>query len=98
MFDLLKKSNLQAAEIQRIKAVAAALLATLKEKVRRIDHWRDRETGRAAIRLTIRDYLWNEATGLPTERYSDEDVDEKAEAVFLHALRAYPTVPSPVYA
>ena len=98
VFDLLKKSNLQAAEIQRIKAVAAALLATLKEKVRRIDHWRDKEASRDDIRLTIRDYLWNEATGLPTERYSDEDVDEKAEAVFLHALRAYPAVPSPVYA
>lgn len=34
--------------------------------------------------------------GLPAA-YSDEDIRDKAEAVFVHVFRAYPTVPSPYY-
>jgi len=32
------------------------------------------------------------------ETYSEEDVRDKTEAVFVHVFRAYPTVPSPYYA
>jgi type I restriction enzyme, R subunit len=52
---------------------------------------------RDAVRLTIQDYLWSEQTGLP-ETYSEEEVRDKTEAVFVHVFRAYPTVPSPYYA
>jgi type I restriction enzyme R subunit len=44
----------------------------------------------------IQDYLWSEQTGLP-ETYSEEDVRDRTEAVFVHVFRAYPTVPSPYY-
>ena len=44
----------------------------------------------------IQDYLWSEQTGLP-ETYSEVDVRDKADAVFVHVFRAYPTVPSPYY-
>ena len=36
--------------------------------------------------------------GLPVESYTEEDVNEKAEEVFRHVYRAYPTLPSPFYA
>ena len=36
--------------------------------------------------------------GLPVEAYTEEDVNEKAEEVFRHVYRAYPTLPSPFYA
>lgn len=45
----------------------------------------------------IRDFLYRDATGLP-ETYSEDDVRDKTEAVFVHVFRAYPTVPSPYYA
>jgi type I restriction enzyme R subunit len=97
VFDLLKKPDLTSGDIKRIKAVAVDLLKTLKTEKLRINHWRDKESTRDSIRLTIQDYLWNEQTGLP-KTYSEEDVRDKTEAVFMHVFRAYPTVPSPYYA
>jgi len=97
VFDLLRKPNLTSGDIKRIKAVAVDLLETLKAEKLRINHWRDKESTRDAVRLTIQDYLWSESTGLP-ETYSEEDVRDKTEAVFVHVFRAYPTVPSPYYA
>ncbi len=96
IFDLLKKSNLKPKEIKRIKAVAVELIESLKAEKLRINHWRDKESTRDAVRLAIQDYLWNERTGLP-EAYTEEDVQDKTEAVFVHVFRAYPTVPSPFY-
>ena len=72
-------------------------LKMLKAEKLRINRWRDKESTRDAVRLTIQDFLWNEQTGLP-ETYSEEDVRDKTEEVFVHVFRAYPTVPSPYYA
>lgn len=97
VFDLLKKPDLTPNEIKRIKAVAVDLLETLKAERLRVNRWRDKEATRDAVRLTIQDYLWSEETGLP-EAYSEEEVLDKTEAVFVHVFRSYPTVPSPYYA
>ncbi len=97
IFDLLRKPHLDAGEIRKIKAVAVELLARLKTEKLKIDHWRDKETTRDAVRITIRDHLWSDDTGLPVEAYSEEDVNEKAEEVFRHVYRAYPELPSPFY-
>ncbi len=35
---------------------------------------------------------------LPEKSYSEEEVTEKAEDVYRHIYRAYPTLPSPFYA
>jgi len=67
------------------------------EALLRIKHWRDKESTRDAVRLTIRDYLRSEGTGFP-ETYSEAEVTDKTETVFVHVFRAYPTVPSPYYA
>jgi type I restriction enzyme R subunit len=97
VFDLLRKPDLTPGDIKRIKAVAVDLLETLKAEKLRIDHWRDKESTRDAVRQTIQDYLWSEQTGLPAT-YSEREVEDKTEAVFVHVFRAYPTVPSPYYA
>lgn len=62
-----------------------------------IDHWRDKESTRDAVRVTIHDYLWSDNTGLPVDVYTDDDVNERAEDVFRHVYRAYPILPSPFY-
>ena len=98
IFDLLKKPSLSAAEINRIKKVAVELLNRLKAEKLKIDHWRDKEATRDAVRNTIRDFLWSEVTGLPVESYSEGEVELRADDVFRHVYRAYPTVPSPMYA
>jgi len=98
IFDLLKKPDLTAADIKRIKAVAVELLERLKAEKLRVDHWRDKESTRDAVRIAIRDFLWSDETGLPVDAYDENEVDIKAEEVFVHVFRAYPTVPSPYYA
>ncbi|MEN8178772.1 MAG: type I restriction enzyme endonuclease domain-containing protein, partial [Pseudomonadota bacterium] len=97
IFDLLKKPDLKSAEIKRIKMVATELLDRLKAEKLRIDHWRDKETTRDAVRVTIHDYLWSDDTGLPIDTYTEDDVNDRAEDVFRHVYRAYPTLPSPFY-
>ena len=98
IFDLLKKPELTAAETNRIKKVAVNLLATLKAEKLRVDHWRDKEATRDAVKLLIKDYLWSDETGLPADGYTEDELTNRAEDVFRHVYRAYPTVPSPLYA
>ncbi|HQI27164.1 MAG TPA: type I restriction endonuclease subunit R [Sedimentisphaerales bacterium] len=97
IFDLLKKPALSANEIERIKEVAVELLKTLKEEKLKIDHWREKESTRDAVRLTIRDFLWSDATGLPLAAYTESDVHLKTDEVFRHVFRVYPTLPSPYF-
>jgi len=97
IFDLLKRPDLAPADIRRIKGVAAGLLATLKAERLRVDRWREKEATRDAVRLTIYDFLWSDSTGLPVDRYTEDDVQVRAEDVYRHVYRAYPTLPSPFY-
>jgi type I restriction enzyme R subunit len=97
VFDLLKKPDLSPKEIKRIKDVAVELLETLKTEKLRVDHWTDKEATRDAVRLAIRDFLWSESTGLPVDQYTEDDVQARAEEVYRHMYRVYPTLPSPYY-
>ena len=97
VFDLLKKGELNAAHIKRIKTVAVSLLETLKAEKLRVDHWRDKEATRDAVRVTIQDFLWSDKTGLPVDSYTEDDVQVRSDEVFRHVFRAYPTIPSPYY-
>ena len=85
-------------EIQKIKNVAKELLETLKAKLKDLYKWQDKEPTRDDVKVLIRNFLWDEASGLPVDYYTQNDVDKKTEAVFYHVYRAYPTVPSPYYA
>lgn len=97
LFDLLRKAELSSNDIKRIKQVAVGLLETLKAEKLKVDQWRDKETTRDAVRLTIKDFLWSDDTGLPVDCYTEEDVEARAEDVFRHVYRAYPEIPSPFY-
>ena len=97
IYDLLTKPDLKPQEIQKIKKVARELLKTLKEKLKNLYKWQDREPTRDVVKVLIRNFLWDETTGLPVDYYTQNDVDKKTEAVFYHVYRAYPTVPSPYY-
>lgn len=98
MYDLLLKPDLTAKEIQKIKKVARELLEKLKDKLKNLYKWQDKEPTRDEVKVLIRDFLWDEKTGLPVNFYTQDDVEKKAEEVFCHVYRAYPTVPSPYYA
>ncbi len=90
LFDLLVKPDLKSKERKRIKQVAKGLLERLKAEKLKIDNWREKQSTRDAVMVEIKNYLWDEETGLPVGIYEDKDVDEKAEAVYLHVLKFYP--------
>jgi len=98
IFDLLKKPQLRPAEIKRVKEVAVQLLETLKLGKLKIDHWRDKEATRDAVRVTIYDFLYGDETGLPEDSYTTEEISVKTDDVFRHVYRVYPILPSPFYA
>ena len=97
IFDLLRKPELTPAETKQVKKVAVELLKTLKAEKLKIDHWREKEASRDAVKVAIRDFLWREETGLPLDSYSDAEVSAKTEDIFRHVYRVYPIVPSPYY-
>ena len=97
VYDLLRKDDLSPSDIKRIKKVSAELLRILKEEKLKIDHWREKESTRDAVLVSIRNYLYSEETGLPVGSYSEEEVKRKTESVFQHVLRVYPEIPSPYF-
>ncbi len=98
IYDLLAKPNLKPQEIKKIKRVAKKLLVKLKKKLKDLYRWQDREPSRDTVKVMIKDFLWNEGTGLPIDFYTINEVEKKTQEVFYHVYRAYPTVPSPYYA
>ncbi len=97
IFDLLRKDDLAASDIKRVKAVAVGLLETLKAKKLRVDQWREKETTRDAVRVAIRDFLRSDDTGLPVDTHSEAEVEDRTEEVYGQVYRAYPSIPSPFY-
>lgn len=97
LFDLLEKPNLKPRERNRLKTVAKELLQTLKSEYLRIQQWQEKEATRAQVRSAIHDFLWNEQTGLPTERYAPLEVEEKVEMVYNYVFRQYVESPQNAY-
>ena len=97
LFDLLRKDRLTGKERARVKEAAVGLLEVVKAEVRRVSQWREKEATRDTVRSAIRDFLWADATGLPSPRYSDAEVQTRVDDVYRHVFRAYPEVPSPYY-
>ena len=97
VFDLLTKDGLTSKEIKRIKAIAVELLEKLKAEKISVNHWRDKEATRDAVHVAIKNFLWNDQIGLPIDAYDEQEVIQRADAVFAHIFRAYPTVPSPLF-
>ena len=85
LFDLLQKPDLSKADIARIKKVAVGLYQTLTDEIARIQDFASKQATRDEIKVCIKDYLWDEKTGLP-ESFAPEEIDEKTDAVFAHLL------------
>ncbi len=96
LYDLLRKPKLSRADIKSIKKVATELLATLKAEKLKIDNWRAKEATRDAVKMAILNLLFSDVTGLPLS-YTEEEVAEKATAVYTHVFRAYSTAQPAFY-
>ena len=88
LFDLLKKDNLTPDDIKRIKAVAVDLHAKINAEMERIRDWESKYATRDAMKQTIYDYLYSDTTGLP-DSYSNAEIEQKSEVVYVHILHQY---------
>ena len=86
LFDLLKKPDLNKNEINKIKMVAVGLLKTIKSIISKYEDWKVTQASKAAVQAKIHDFLYDDKTGLPVGVYSEEEVDEKSEDVFINLL------------
>ncbi len=85
LFDLLLKPDLSKKEIDQLKKVAEGLYQTLNEELKRIQSFAAKQSTRDEIKVCIRDYLWNDKTGLPG-CFANDEIEGKAEMVFAHVL------------
>ncbi|SMD14524.1 type I restriction endonuclease subunit R [Sporomusa malonica] len=99
LFDLLVSGkDLTPQQRNGIKQVGALLLKRLKDEKLRVEHWRDKETAKAAVKTYIYDFLYDEKTGLPTDSFTEEDVQVKAWMIYEHIYQQYPDLDHSVYA
>jgi type I restriction enzyme R subunit len=80
LFDLLMKPDLEKADIKRLKAVAVGLYETLQAQIEATQDSAAKQGTRDQIRVTIRDYLWDENKGLPVS-YGVPEIEAKTDAV-----------------
>lgn len=85
LFDLLMKPDLSKQDIERLKQVAEGLYKTLQAELARIRDFAAKESTRDEIKIKIKDYLWDESTGLP-DSFAIDEIEEKADAIFTHLL------------
>ncbi|MDD4881224.1 MAG: HsdR family type I site-specific deoxyribonuclease, partial [Gallionellaceae bacterium] len=93
VFDLLSKdkTELTKADREKIKKVAKTLLATLEERRQQMANLRDRASAQANLKLAIIDEMLN---GMP-EEFSNEEINVRAEALFLHVGGGFWDITSP---
>jgi type I restriction enzyme R subunit len=79
------KPDLSKQEIERIKKVAEGLYKTLNAEIARIQDFSAKQSTRDEIKIKIKDFLWDEKTGLP-ESFAPKEIEEKTELVFSHLI------------
>ncbi len=85
LFDLLSKSDLSKKEFARIKKVAVGLYTRFQAEIARIRDFASKQATQDEIKVKIKDYLWDERTGLP-ESFAPDEIEEKTDEVFTHLL------------
>jgi type I restriction enzyme R subunit len=77
IFDLLVKEDLNTAEIAEIKKTSHELLKKLEPLL--VPHWRDFETNRSSVKITISDFIFAK---LPEPTYTEKECELKGFEVY----------------
>ena len=88
LYDLLFKDDLSAADIKKLKSVAANLLKRVKAKISELDHWTDKQETKAEVDNLIRDTLWAE---LP-ESYDELSISTYRQRIYEYLYIRYKEV------
>ena len=80
VFDLLgRDKKISAKEKAELKDIAKQLLERLKGKEFRVIHWADKEQTASAVRVVIKNYLFDK---LPYPAFEEADIDDRTEVLF----------------
>jgi type I restriction enzyme R subunit len=85
LFDLLIKPELDKTDIKRLKEVAVGLYETLQQQIEAMQDFSAKQATRDQVRVTIRNYLWDETKGLPGS-YDEPEIEAKTDAVLAHLM------------
>ena len=81
LFDLLKKEDLGKAARERVKQASRDLLASIKERVRELDRFWEKEQTKADVKIFILNEVY---TNLPTPPFTPEEKEAVAAEVYTH--------------
>jgi type I restriction enzyme R subunit len=79
LFDLLFKENISKADRERLKEASKALLASLRELLRPMKDWTQKEATQAEVKVFILDRLYG---ALPRPPFTEEETEVAAENVY----------------
>ncbi len=94
VFDILRKEDLNPAEVDQVKKVAKELLAKLKTEKLVLD-WKRKQETQADVKVTIQTILYDE---LPEPVYSQQDCEDRTQKVYFHVFENYVDAQVNVYA
>jgi type I restriction enzyme R subunit len=81
LFDLLKKGKLSKREREKVKRASQTLLASLRERLERLERWTEKEQTQAEVETFILDNLY---VHLPSPPFTEVDKQEAAKMVYQH--------------
>ena len=81
LFDLLKKEDLGKAERERVKQASRDLLASIKERLKELDRFWEKEQTKADVKVFILDKVY---ASLPTPPFTPEEKAAVAAEVYTH--------------
>ena len=81
---MLRKPDLTKADIRKIKTISAELLDELRAYLESVQDAFAKQSTSDGFRQKIYDFLYDDRTGLPTETYTEQDVDMLTDQVFQH--------------
>jgi len=79
LFDLLFKEKVSKADRERLKQASKSLLASLRDLLRPMPDWTQKETTQAEVKVFILDDLYR---SLPRPPFTDAETEEIAEQVY----------------
>lgn len=89
IYDMLLKPDLSKSDIRKIKSVTVELLQAIRSRMEETQDLFAKEGTRASFRQGIYDHLYDEETGLPSEGYTPEDIEDATDSIFaFYASRA----------
>ena len=89
VYDMLLKPDLTKVEIKKIKSVAVSLLKQLERQMQDVQDIFSKNATRDRFRQSIYDYLYDDRTGLPVDKYDEEDLALKTGVLFEFFERRY---------